>query len=600
MTVPATTRKAGPYAGNGVATQFPFAFKVFDKSDVGVFFTDSDGFTTQLTLDSDYSVTLAADQDVNPGGAVTYPLSGTPLDSASRLTILGSLVAKQMTDLTNGSRFLPQVQENAFDYLTILIQQLEEAMARTLRASPGTNLNLQFPAPSSAKFLRWRSDLTGLENADAGTDSMVLQGMLADQNLPSRGAAMVAFAQSLAYPAGSIGNAIKLRPLTADLGSTTDASKGSALLGYKLAATGSVGRSLADKLRDVVSVLDFGADASGSADSSGAFNNALAASKRVLVPDGTYRIAGVTVPLGGSLELSQGSVLRPAAAGSNMLRLKAGATLRGGLIDTSNLTFTATAIDINGDDQATSGFALHVETNIETTLKGGFGTGKGTAIYLHADGLATARIMGVNARVRIYGFTFGVRMRQTSTDGSRFVNGNRIDAWCSECWQALDMDTPSGQVHLDGNIIRIQHQPWIGTTASSANIAGQYNQIYIAPWDWDGVVGTSPYAVVLLPGARYNDLDMIQTNGYLQNNSGNTLNSIKTITHQYVERVMNLSQRFFPPYPGNFPQSNCSIYAGGGAPPFAEGVNGDIYINSGGGAGTTIYQKRGGSWVGIV
>jgi len=43
-----------------------------------------------------------------------------------------------------------------------------------------------------------------------------------------------------------------------------------------------------------------------------------------------------------------------------------------------------------------------------------------------------------------------------------------------------------------------------------------------------------------------------------------------------------------------------SIYMGSGAPNNANGSNGDIYLRSDGGAGTTIYHKRTGSWVGIV
>ena len=42
------------------------------------------------------------------------------------------------------------------------------------------------------------------------------------------------------------------------------------------------------------------------------------------------------------------------------------------------------------------------------------------------------------------------------------------------------------------------------------------------------------------------------------------------------------------------------ISFGAGIPAATHGSNGDIYINSAGGSGTTIYQKRSGSWAGIV
>jgi len=41
-------------------------------------------------------------------------------------------------------------------------------------------------------------------------------------------------------------------------------------------------------------------------------------------------------------------------------------------------------------------------------------------------------------------------------------------------------------------------------------------------------------------------------------------------------------------------------YSGSGVPPNSIGNNGDQYWNTAGGAGTTLYQKRAGVWVGLV
>jgi hypothetical protein len=56
-------------------------------------------------------------------------------------------------------------------------------------------------------------------------------------------------------------------------------------------------------------------------------------------------------------------------------------------------------------------------------------------------------------------------------------------------------------------------------------------------------------------------------------------------------------------YPGtglNLRQDKAGLLAGEGAPDVNGGNNGDFYFRSDGGALTTIYQKRAGSWVGIV
>ena len=66
------------------------------------------------------------------------------------------------------------------------------------------------------------------------------------------------------------------------------ASGGSSLVGFLQAGTGAVTRTVQSKLRDTVSVLDFGADPTGVANSATAFTNAIATGKLVLIPKGTY------------------------------------------------------------------------------------------------------------------------------------------------------------------------------------------------------------------------------------------------------------------------------------------------------------------------
>lgn len=56
----------------------------------------------------------------------------------------------------------------------------------------------------------------------------------------------------------------------------------------------------------------------------------------------------------------------------------------------------------------------------------------------------------------------------------------------------------------------------------------------------------------------------------------------------------------FPNTPSGTAQALLKVTAGTGAPNNAQGSDGWIYLRSDGGAGTTIYHKRAGSWVGIV
>lgn len=151
MTISSEVRKAGPFNGNDVTTSFPFTFKVFDKGDLRVMRTTPSGIEAEIILDSDYSVTLNPDQDATPGGTVTFPISGDPLAEDWKLTIVGDIDALQPTDLTNGGGFYPQVIENSFDRLTMLVQQLEEELGRTIRisVSDATTGGLELPAAGS-------------------------------------------------------------------------------------------------------------------------------------------------------------------------------------------------------------------------------------------------------------------------------------------------------------------------------------------------------------------------------------------------------------------------------------------------------------------
>lgn len=148
MTISSPTRRAGPFAGNGATTVFPFTFKVFAKTDVSVAIVDSQGNQSSLTLDSDYSITLNADQNASPGGTITYPLSGLPLPTGSALAAVGALLQLQPTDITNNGGFYPSIVEDAFDRAVILIQQISEQLGRQLTA-PVTDASPPVQLPTS-------------------------------------------------------------------------------------------------------------------------------------------------------------------------------------------------------------------------------------------------------------------------------------------------------------------------------------------------------------------------------------------------------------------------------------------------------------------
>jgi hypothetical protein len=135
VTISSATRKAGPFLGNGVTNSFPFTFKVFSTSDLQVIKTSVAGVDSVLVLNSDYSISLNVDQNNSPGGTITYPTSGALLQTGEKLTATGVLSDLQGTHITNGGNFFANNIEDQMDYLTILVQQHSEKLARAMIGS---------------------------------------------------------------------------------------------------------------------------------------------------------------------------------------------------------------------------------------------------------------------------------------------------------------------------------------------------------------------------------------------------------------------------------------------------------------------------------
>ncbi|EPN9344596.1 hypothetical protein ACT5BK_000473 [Cronobacter sakazakii] len=115
------------YTGNGATTNFDYTFRVFKKTDLVVSVLDLDNNLTVLTLDTDYTVTGAGGYN---GGKV---ILSAPLGNGWKISISRNLPLTQDTDLRNQGSFFPEVHEDAFDKLTMLIQQVWSRFTLALR-----------------------------------------------------------------------------------------------------------------------------------------------------------------------------------------------------------------------------------------------------------------------------------------------------------------------------------------------------------------------------------------------------------------------------------------------------------------------------------
>ncbi|WP_077871030.1 glycerophosphodiester phosphodiesterase family protein [Escherichia albertii] len=115
------------YTGNGVTTTFPYTFRIFQKSDLVVQVVDLDENITVLALDTDYTVTGAGGYN---GGNV---ILSKALANGYQISMYRELPVTQETDLRNQGKFFAEVHEDAFDKLTMLIQQVRSLFTLALR-----------------------------------------------------------------------------------------------------------------------------------------------------------------------------------------------------------------------------------------------------------------------------------------------------------------------------------------------------------------------------------------------------------------------------------------------------------------------------------
>lgn len=120
-----TTRRAGPFEGNDLTTEFPFAFKLLEPEDLQVVCTDALG-TRNLELGVDYTVTGTGDDE---GGAI---VTTAPLPTGATIWLLGDASFDQRLMLYNQGPFFAHDVMTALDRTVVLCQQLREILDRAL------------------------------------------------------------------------------------------------------------------------------------------------------------------------------------------------------------------------------------------------------------------------------------------------------------------------------------------------------------------------------------------------------------------------------------------------------------------------------------
>lgn len=254
MTVSTEVNQAA-YTGNGVTTVFPYTFRILNASNLTVTRIDLQEVETVLTLGTDYTVTGAGSYN---GGAVVLP---QPLQSNYSLVIVRDLDIVQETDLRNQGTFFAEVHEDAFDYLTMIIQQVASWFGLALRR----------PTIKSNFYNALQYRISNLADPVNDQDAVNTRSMRSYVE------------KMIAGVVGGFGWFIQ-------------------------AGFGAIYRTFQDKMRDTVSIKDFGAKGDSLTDDAYAINLALAGgNKKVIFPDGNYLIKSyLRIYANTTIEMSKG------------------------------------------------------------------------------------------------------------------------------------------------------------------------------------------------------------------------------------------------------------------------------------------------------
>lgn len=162
MTVQNTNTK-NIYVGNDVTTIFPYTFQIAEKH-IGYIkvYVEKDGVTEAVT---DFLVDSSAK-------TVTYPVSGSPLTSGTKIVIAREVPLLQMLNFVNQGPYFAEDVEVALDEAVMICQQLKETLDRTFGISVSVdaeNIDMILPyAPG--KSIAWNKEGTGLEVTENPAD----------------------------------------------------------------------------------------------------------------------------------------------------------------------------------------------------------------------------------------------------------------------------------------------------------------------------------------------------------------------------------------------------------------------------------------------
>jgi hypothetical protein len=173
MSVSSTTLQEVYSGPLDALAECPFAHKFFASSDLIVSkYVIATGVEEVLTEGEEADYTVEGEDDGE--GGTTFENGGTviindALTSAYRLIIRRELSLTQEIDFVPNSNFPESDNEDGLDRLTMIAQQLDDALDRCLKVDKTkTSIDTTLPVPVAGMAIGWNDDEDGLVNLDVG------------------------------------------------------------------------------------------------------------------------------------------------------------------------------------------------------------------------------------------------------------------------------------------------------------------------------------------------------------------------------------------------------------------------------------------------
>lgn len=303
------------YTGSAGVGPYAFNFEVLAQTDIAVYKN-----STLLTLTTNYTVSINPTTGV---GSVTLTSAAT---SADTITIVGARAIERTTDFTTGGDLFANTLNDELDSQTILTQQVAETAERAIKApvTDPTSIDMTLASATDRANTFMYFDVNGepayapvgdfgaptaiTRQRFSGDDSTTVFTLARDPG--ASGSSVViymggVYQQSDTYtivgdtltfseaPVTGTNNIEVVHFAVTDIGET-DASA----VSYIPAGTGAVATNVQEKLRESVSVKDFGAVGDGVTDDTASIQAALdSGAGTVFFPRGTYLItSSIIIP----------------------------------------------------------------------------------------------------------------------------------------------------------------------------------------------------------------------------------------------------------------------------------------------------------------